>query len=102
MIEIRKPNKKPIVVIRAATGNELSNYEKRKLANIEDNAQENKIEVIRVNDQRLQIDPINKEVRINLGDLAFKSKVTSEDLSSDELFFIKCSLDESEIAKETN
>ena len=46
MIEIRKPNKKPIVVIRAATGNELSNYEKRKLANIEDNAQENKIEVI--------------------------------------------------------
>ena len=39
MIEIRKPNKKPIVVIRAATGNELSHYEKRKLANIEDNVQ---------------------------------------------------------------
>ena len=76
MIDIRKPTKKPIVVIRAATGNELSNYEKRKLANIEDNAQENKIEVIRLHDQRLQIDPINKEVKIDLGGLAFKSKVS--------------------------
>lgn len=94
MFDVRKPSKKPIVVIRAATGNELSNYEKRKLANIEDNAQENKIEVIRVNDQRLQVDPINKEVRIDLGNLAFKSKVTPGDLSADELFFIKCELDE--------
>ena len=94
MFDVRKPSKKPIVVIRAATGNELSNYEKRKLANIEDNAQENKIEVIRVNDQRLQVDPINKEVRIDLGNLAFKSKVTPIDLAADELFFIKCELDE--------
>lgn len=99
MIEIRKPTQKPIVVIRAATGNELSNYEKRKLANIEENAQENKIEVIRVNDQRLQIDPLNKEVRIDLGNLAFKSKVTPEDLSADELFFIKCELDDTELLK---
>lgn len=94
MFDVRKPTKKPIVVIRAATGNELSNYEKRKLANIEDNAQENKIEVIRVNNQQLQIDPINKEVRIDLGNLAFKSKVTPGDLSADELFFIKCELEE--------
>lgn len=94
MFDVRKPTKKPIVVIRAATGNELSNYEKRKLANIEDNAQENKIEVIRVNNQRLQIDPINKEVKIDLGNLAFKSKVTPGDLSADELFFIKCELDD--------
>ena len=94
MFDVRKPTKKPIVVIRAATGNELSNYEKRKLANIEEKAQENKIEVIRVNDQRLQIDPINKEVRIDLGGLAFKSRVTPNDLSADELFFIKCELDE--------
>lgn len=94
MFDVRKPTKKPIVVIRAATGNELSNYEKRKLANIEDNAQENKIEVIRVNNQRLQIDPINKEVKIDLGNLAFKSKVTPSDLSADELFFIKCELDD--------
>lgn len=94
MFDVRKPTKKPIVVIRAATGNELSNYEKRKLANIEDNAQENKIEVIHVNNQRLQIDPINKEVKIDLGNLAFKSKVTPGDLSADELFFIKCELDD--------
>lgn len=94
MFDVRKPTKKPIVVIRAATGNELSNYEKRKLANIEDNAQENKIEVIRVNNQKLQIDPINKEVKIDLGNLAFKSKVTSGDISADELFFIKCELED--------
>lgn len=94
MFDVRKPSKKPIVVIRAATGNELSNYEKRKLANIEDNAQENKIEVIRVNDQRLQVDPINKEVRIDLGNLAFKSKIAPGDMSADELFFIKCELEE--------
>jgi hypothetical protein len=42
----------------------------------------------------LQIDPINKEVRIDLGNLAFKSKVTPGDLSADELFFIKCELEE--------
>ena len=94
MFDVRKPTKKPIVVIRAATGNELSNYEKRKLANIEENAQENKIEVIRVNNQQLQIDPINKEVKIDLGNLAFKSKVTPGDLSADELFFIKCELED--------
>ena len=97
MIEIRKPTKKPVVVIRAATGNELSNYEKRKLANIEENAQENKIEVIRLNGQHLQIDPLNKEVKIDLGSLAFKSKVTSEELSADELFFIKCELEDDEL-----
>lgn len=100
MFDVRKPTKKPIVVIRAATGNELSNYEKRKLANIEDNAQENKIEVIRVNNQQLQIDPINKEVRIDLGNLAFRSKVTPNDLSADELFFIKCELDDDFINEE--
>lgn len=97
MIEIRKPVQKPIVVIRAATGSELSNYEKNKLANIEDNAQKNKIEVIKVNGQRLPIDPINKEVRIDLGNLAFKSAVTPKELSADELFFIKCELDEANL-----
>ena len=39
MFDVRKPKQKPIVVIRAATGAELSNYEKHKLANIEENAQ---------------------------------------------------------------
>lgn len=99
MIEIRKPEQKPIVVIRAATGNELSNYEKRKLANIEEDAQKNKIEIISVNGQKLPIDPLNKEVRIDLGNLAFKSKVGPKELSSDELFFIKCELDDAELLK---
>lgn len=94
MIEIKKSTQKPIVVIRAATGNELSNYEKRKLANIEENAQVNKIEVIKLGEQRLPIDPINKEVRIDLGNLAFKSTVKPGDLSADDLFFIKCELEE--------
>ena len=94
MIDIRKPNKNSVVVIRAATGNELSNYEKRKLANIEDNAQVNKIEVIKVNNKVLQIDPMNKEVKIDLGNLAFKSSVGPKELSSEELFFIKCELEE--------
>ena len=95
MFDIRRPAQKPMVIIRTATGNELSNYEKRKLANIEENAQENKIEVISLNDKRLQIDPLNKEVKIELGDLAFKQKVMSTDISEEELFFIKCELDES-------
>ena len=94
MQDIRKPKQNPIVVIRAATGNELTNYEKRKLASIEDNAQENKIEVIKINDTVLPIDPLNKEVRIELGQLATKDKVTPEELSSEELFMIKCELDE--------
>ena len=94
MIEIRKPNQKPAVVIRAATGNELSNYEKKKLANIENNAQENKIEVIRLNDKVLPVDIENKEVRIDLGDLAHKDKITGNEISQDELFWIKCELGE--------
>jgi hypothetical protein len=93
MIEIRKPVQKPIVVIRAATGNELSNYEKRKLANIEDKAQENKIEVIRLNGKRLEIDPLNKEVEINLGVLSTKDEVTPDELSDDDLFWIKCEIE---------
>lgn len=95
MFEVRRPTQKPIVVIRAASGNELSNYEKRKLSKIESNAQENKIEVIKINDDKLQIDPLNKEVRIDLGSLAFRSKVTPDEVASDELFFIKCELDDS-------
>lgn len=97
MIEIRKPVHKPIVVIRAATGNELSNYEKRKLANIEENAQKNKIEIIKVNNQRLPIDPLTKEVNIELGSLAFKSKVSPGEISTEELFFIQCELNETDL-----
>lgn len=93
MLEIKRPVQKPVVVIRAASGHELSEYEKRKLANIEDNAQENKIEVIKVNGQRLPVDTENKEVNIDLGEIAFKSAITPKDIAPDELFLIKCELD---------
>ena len=97
MFNVRRPKQKPIVVIRAATGNELSNYEKRKLATIEEKAQENKIESISlsIGENKQLITPIDKEVDIKLGSLAAKSTITDVDLSKDELFFIKCELDES-------
>ena len=99
MIDVRKPTNKPITVIRAASGHELSNYEKNKLAGIEENAQKNKIEIIKLNDERLQIDSDNKAVTINVGNLAFKNKVGASDLDTEEMFFIKCDLDESIINK---
>jgi hypothetical protein len=94
MFEVQKQKQKPIVIIRAASESELSAYEKHKLANIEDRAQENRIEVIRVNGQRLPVDALNKEVRIDLGEMAFQHKVRPVDMSTEELFFIKCELDE--------
>jgi hypothetical protein len=94
MLEIKRPTHKPVVVIRAASGHELSNYEKNKLANIEENAQVNKIESIRINGKRVQIDAAEKEARINVGSLAFKNEVTPKELSSSELFFITCELSE--------
>lgn len=97
MLEIKKPNHKPVVVIRAASGHELSNYEKNKLANIEENAQVNKLESIRINGKRVQIDAEEKEARINVGSLAFKSEVTPKELSSSELFFITCELSEDDL-----
>ena len=95
MFDVNKPKQKPIVVIRAATESELSAYEKRKLANIEENAQENKIEVISLSTggKSQRIEPFNKEVKIDLGELANKSSVAPADLSN-ELFLIKCVLDE--------
>lgn len=94
MFEVRKPKQKPIVLIRSATGNELSNYEKRKLASIEANAQENTIEQVSlsIDNNKQTIAPIDKEVTIELGSLATKSEITPADLSVDELFFIKCEL----------
>ena len=62
MFDVHKPKQKPIIVIRAASASELSEYEKQKLANIENNAQENKIEIISLNidGNKQQIDPLNK------------------------------------------
>ena len=97
MFEVQKQKQKPIVIIRAASESELSAYEKHKLANIEDRAQENRIEVIRVNGQRLPVDALNKEVRIDLGEMAFQHKVRPVDMSTEELFFIKCELDAKDV-----
>ena len=100
MIKVQKQQQNnPLTVIRAASGNELTNYEKKKLANIEENAQENKIEVIRVNDKRVTVDQDTKIAQISLGDLAFKSAISSDDLDNETWFFIRCELNESEGAK---
>ena len=74
----------------------MSEYEKNKLANIEKNAQENRIETISliVNGDKQIIEPLNKEVNIELGSLAIKSNVTPKDISKDDLFVIKCELDD--------
>lgn len=97
MFDIRKPKQKVSVPIRAASKVELVNYEKHKAATDKESLTENKIEAIRVNDNKLQIDPINKEVRIDLGNLAFKSKISPSELTADEYFFISCELDENDL-----
>ena len=93
MIKVQKQQTTTFSVIRSASERELSNYEKTKLASIEANAQQNKLETIRVNGNRIPIDPETKTANIKVGDLAFKSVVTSNDLDKNELFFIRCSLD---------
>jgi hypothetical protein len=95
MFEVKKPKQKSMVVIRAATGAELSTYEKRKLANIEAGAQENKIEVIKINGQHLEVDPLNKEVNIDLS--KFERTIHPTDISTEELFFIRCELDSNSV-----
>ena len=93
MIKIQKQEDTPITIVRAATGNELTDYEKKKLASIEEHAQQNKIEAIRINGKRASVDPDTRVAQINVGDLAFKSTVSPSDLNTGELFFIRCSLD---------
>ena len=93
MIKIQTQETAPVTVIRSASSGELTEYEKKKLAKIEEQAQQNKIEAIRINDKRASIDPKTKVAQINVGDLAFKSAVSPADIDTGELFFIKCSLD---------
>ena len=96
MFEIRKPEEKPIVVIRTATPHELSNYEKWKLENIEEGAQVNKLEMIRVetHSKKAAFSNIeNKTAVVELGELALKDRITPEDISPEELFLIECSLE---------
>lgn len=93
MIKVQQKQTTPTSVIRTASERELSEYEKNKLATIEERAQKNKLEVIRINGERVPIDTDTKTANIKVGDLAFKSVVTSDDIDSKELFFIRCSLD---------
>lgn len=93
MIKIQKQQSTPATVIRTASESELSNYEKNKLAGIEEGAQQNRLEVIRLNGDRVPIDTDTKTVNIKVGDLAFKHLVTPEELDNNKLFFIRCSLD---------
>ena len=95
MFEVKRPEEKPIIVIRTATPQELSNYEKWKLENIEEGAQVNKLEMIKVETSSKKevfasID--NKTAKIELGELALKDKITAKEISPEELFLIECAL----------
>lgn len=69
MFNVSRPSKNNIVVIRTATGRELSAYEKRKLVSIEENAQKNKIESasLCIDDVEQRIEHTNKEIKIDRG-----------------------------------
>ena len=95
MFEVKRPVEKPIVVIRTASPQELSNYEKWKLENVEEGAQVNKLELIKVvtpskKEAFTSID--NKVATIKLGELALKDKITAKEISPEELFLIECAL----------
>lgn len=95
MFEIRRQEESPITVIRAASAYELSNYEKQKLTNIEDGAQVNVLEMVKIetpSKKEAYANIENKTAKIALGELAIKNEITSEDISSEELFLIECSL----------
>lgn len=93
MVKIQKQQNTQTSIIRSASERELSEYERAKLARIEDNAQQNRLEVIRVNGTRVPVDTDTKTANIKVGELAFKSVVTPTELDNNELFFIRCSLD---------
>jgi hypothetical protein len=96
MFEVKRPEEKPVVVIRTATPHELSAYEKWKLESIEEGAQVNKLEMIRVetpSKKEVFASIENKTAKIELGDLALKNKVAPEDISAEELFIIECALE---------
>ena len=63
MFELHKPEKTPVVLIRAASGFELSAADRRKLDSIEEGAQVNRIEVIKVGGVALDIE--DKAVNIS-------------------------------------
>ncbi len=88
MFEVKRHEEKPVVVIRAATPHELSNYEKWKIENIEEGAQVNKLETIRIetpSKKEVYASIENKQATIELGELALKDKISAEDIVSEEL-----------------
>ena len=93
MIKIQKQQSTSSSIIRPVSELEMSTYEKNKLASIEERAQQNKLEVIRINGNRVPVDSDTKTANIKVGDLAFKSTITNAELDSGELFFIRCALD---------
>lgn len=94
MINVYKLKERPIVLIRAATGYELTKYERYKLASIEEKAQVNKLESVSINGTPVAINPETKDANIELGNLAFKDLVDPNDISLQELFLIECALDD--------
>lgn len=95
MFEVKRSTKRPIIVIRTATPKELSNYEKWKLRNVEEGAQVNKIETIRLetpSKKEAFINIENKVAKIELGELALKDRITPEEISPEDLFLIECAL----------
>ena len=100
MFDIRRPaakNKKQISVIRTATATELRNYEMLKL--VKGREPENNVKITNVVNQRFHFIPPNQLDKNKLGNLAFKQSISPADVSVDELFFIKCELDESALLK---
>ena len=95
MFEVKKSAKKSIIVIRTATPKELSNYEKWKLRNVEEGAQVNKFETIKIetpSKKEAFCTIENKVAKIELGDLALKDRITPEEISPEDLFLIECAL----------
>lgn len=101
MIKIQRPREnQSIAVIRAASYNEFTKYERQKLAEIEEKAQQNKLEAINLNGEKVLIDPNTKTAQIELGDLAFKNTISFDEINDDNIF-IECTLDDSILAGES-
>ena len=83
MSSIQRPGKDCATIIRPTSGYEITAEEKRKLDSVEENAQENVIEIIEVNDEALPIDHNTKTAKMQLGSLAFKDKITQDDLTEE-------------------
>ena len=102
MIEVRRPEEKHVVVIRTASPQEFSNYEKWKLEGIDPGAQVNKLETIKVitpSKKEAVVSIDDKVATIELGELALKDKLTAKEISTEELFIIECALKDSEESK---